>query len=154
MRYSFSSPFTGKTLLKQWYFVVLLGVISIACQPTNQSPAPLGERQALEKLAGVYDRLSQRLPISPSGLTPQGKLKFVHDVFKKAGYDYNATLNALAQTPSQTVNSYHKDMTELLFMPHRGLSRQDMETLYSKEELENIDRVNAILSETTGHPAN
>ena len=135
--------------MKYWYFLVALSIVLSACQPEAQPPAPLGERQALEKLASTYETLSERLPVAPAGLTPQGKLKFVKDVFKNAGYDYTHTLHSLAQVPRQTVNSFHKDMMELLFLPHKGLNRQDFKTLYSDKEVASIEKINALMAQTT-----
>lgn len=139
----------------KWYFVIALSAALLACQPApTQPPAPLGERQALEKLADIYNELSQHLPVSPSGLTPKGKLKFVRDVFKKAGYDYDGTLQTLAQTAPQAVTAHHRDMMELLFMPHQGMEKKDLETLYNNEEIANIEKIAALLSQsatTAGH---
>ena len=146
------NPLLKETTLKPWYFVVAMSVALYACQASTQPPAPLGERAALEKLANTYESLSQQLPASPAGLTPQGKLKFVQDVFKKAGYSYTGTLRALALTAPENLNANHKDMMELLFMPHHGLSRQDWKTLYSNEEIASIEKIDALLAQTATGP--
>ena len=135
--------------MKYRYFLIALSMFLCACQPAAQPPAPLGDRQALEKLSSAYENLSERLPVAPAGLTPQGKLKFIKDVFKKAGYDYTNTLHGLAQTPREAVNPYHKDMMELLFLPQRGLNRQELKTLYSQEEVASIEKITALLAQTT-----
>lgn len=145
----------GELKLKTWFFAVVLCLTLPACQPTTNLPAaPLGDRQALENLAAAYKNLSEHLPVSPSGLTPQGKLKFVREVFKKAGYDYSGTLRALARTPQERLGAYHKDMADLISLPHQGLNEKDIETLYSKEEKASIEKIAALLANPTAstHP--
>ena len=96
--------------------------------------APLGEIQTLEKLASSYRNMAKQLSVAPSSLIPKGKRKFVEQVFSDIGYSYSATLLALAKVPIQEVNQHHRDMKELLFLPHAGLIQQDKLALYSTEE--------------------
>ena len=124
--------------MKPWFVIIMLFVGLTACESDRRSPAPLGERAALENLATAYETLSEQLPVSPSGLTPQGKLKFVQAVFKQAGYDFTATLQALAQTPPENISSYHQDMMELVLLPNQGLNDQAMEDLYNATQLGSI----------------
>ena len=128
------------------YFVIclLIGITIYGCQPDQRIAAPLGERAALEQLAGAYESLADQLPLAPTELAPQGKRKFVEDVFKKAGYDFGFTLSALAQVSQENLTPHHKDMMELLFLPHRGLSKEDREKIYSQQELAAITKIEAL----------
>jgi hypothetical protein len=134
--------------LKPWRFLIAylftMGIGLSGCHADHGPPAPLGERAALEKLASTYEQLSGQLPVSPTGLTPQGKLKFVQQVFKQAGYDFNATLQALAQTPPESLSSYHKDMMELVLLPNQGLSEQATQDLYSAAQLTSIKTIKTL----------
>ena len=127
------------------YYVFLL-VILAACQNEIRPAAPLGERASLDKLASAYETLSEPLPVSPTGLTPSGKLKFVQKVFAQAGYDFDATLQALAQTPPQALTAYHKDMMELVLLPSQGLSEQDTGALYGDAQLASIVKIKTLSS--------
>jgi hypothetical protein len=124
--------------------LALLGFLLAGCQNESLPPAPLGERAALEQLADAYESLSEQLPVSPSGLTPSGKLKFVEAVFKQAGYDFTATVQALAQVPPETLNTYHKDMMELVLLPNQGLSHEGTVSLYTHKQLPNIVKIKAL----------
>lgn len=114
------------------------------CQGGAHPPAPLGERVALEKLAQAYEDLSKQLPVSPSGLTPKGKLKFVREVFDKAGYDLNKTIQALTNTSPDQLTPYHKDMMELVLLPNQGLSEQALGDLYNETELNSMTKIAAL----------
>lgn len=122
--------------------IFLLSWPLVSCQSHSQPPAPLGERQALEKLAKAYDDLSERLPVSPTGLTPEGKLAFVRKVFDRAGYDFTGTLYAFAQLRRDTLNNHHRDMMELLLLPSQGVKESDLAKLYSKAEFASIEKIN------------
>jgi hypothetical protein len=122
----------------------LFGTMLAGCQNETRPPAPLGERAALEQLASAYESLSEQLPVSPSGLTPNGKLKFIERVFKQAGFDLTATLQALAQVPPEALNTYHKDMMELLLLPAQGLSQEDTAALYTDEQIPSIVKIQAL----------
>lgn len=130
--------------MKHWFFVFALAAGLIACQADHYPSAPLGEREALEKLASAYEALSEQLPVSPTGLTPQGKLKFVQEVFKQAGYDFNKTLQSLAQSTPENLSSYHKDMMELVLLPSQGLSEQATKDLYHTAQLASIKRIKTL----------
>ncbi|WP_455209999.1 hypothetical protein [Kaarinaea lacus] len=131
--------------MKYWIFIIIvLSIGLIACQADHRPPAPLGEREALEKLASAYETLSEQLPVSPTGLTPQGKLKFVQEVYRLAGYDFTATLQALAQTSPENLTSYHKDMMELVLLPNQGLSQQAAEDLFNATQLASIRRITTL----------
>jgi hypothetical protein len=127
-------------------FLVAMGMGGSGCHTDQSPPAPLGDRATLDKLASAYETLSGQLPVSPSGLTPQGKLKFVQKVFKLAGYDFNTTLQALAQTSPENLSPYHKDMMDLVLLPNQGLSEQATQDLYSASQLTSIKIITSLHS--------
>ncbi len=99
-------------------------------------PAPIGERAALEALAEAYEAISQQVDSNPRTLPPRERLRFVRFVFEKAGYDYEATLEALAQVRQpDPMNVYPRDLAELLLMPHRAGGGIDPAELYDEPEL-------------------
>ncbi|KPJ92129.1 MAG: hypothetical protein AMJ53_09990 [Gammaproteobacteria bacterium SG8_11] len=131
-------------MLKICFLVVALGIGLLGCHGDRQPSAPLGERAALEKLANAYETLGEQLPVSPTGLTPQGKLKFVQHVFEQAGYDFSATLQALAQAPPETLGEYHKDMMELVLLPNQGLDEKASEDLYGSKLYASINKIKTL----------
>jgi len=130
--------------LNRWFVIIILFAGLIACESDHRPSAPLGERAALENLANAYETVSEQLPVSPSGLTPQGKLKFVQAVFEQAGYDFTATAQSLAQTSPENVSRYHLDMMELVLLPNQGLSDQAMEDLYNAPQLASIKAIKTL----------
>ena len=101
-------------------------------------PAPIGDHAALEELATAYRRVSEEYPVRPDGMRPKARKQFIQQVFVAAGYQYEATLSAFAGQGVDVTNQDQRDLAELLFLPHRGLSETDMEKLYSAEELKAI----------------
>ncbi len=126
------------------YFFMLIAIALTACQSDTRPAAPLDDRAALEQLANAYDSLRDQLPVSPAGLTPEGKLKFVEQVFQQAGYDYGKTLQEAAQVAPQNLTDYHRDMMQLLLLPNQGLSEADGKTLYNESQYANIEKVNRL----------
>ncbi len=117
-----------------------------ACGEAPKPPAPIGDRAALERLAASWNRLSEGLPVSPFHLEPRDRKRFVEAVFADAGYSYAATLHRLAQGGWDTGSQEAVDLVELLFMPHTDVSSlHSTEGLYSRRELEEIRRVEALL---------
>jgi hypothetical protein len=104
-------------------------------------PAPLGEHATLEKLAQSYRQVSANLPTSPTGLTPEGRRKFLEQVFHQAGYDYSATLIALAKVPPADINQNHIDLKQLLYLPHYDKRLKQLSDLYSEEEIAAIKAI-------------
>lgn len=128
-----------------WRFAVLL-LVSLSTAPGCESPqqlpaAPLNDRAVLEKLATAYKNMSGSLATNPARLRPQARLKFVNQVFTQAGYDYSLTLEALAAVPRDTIGQYHKDMRELLYLPHYGLKLDEVKDIYTQRELQAIRQI-------------
>lgn len=133
--------------MKSRYIVLAFIVFFSGCQNNAPSAAPLGKKEVLQQLADAYKNIEEKLPVAAGGLTPKGKRKFVEDVFKQAGYDFAKTLQALSNIPQGNINTYHKDMMELLFLPQRGLSRADFKRLYSEPELDAIHKIESLFSQ-------
>ena len=102
--------------------------------------APLNNLQALEKLASAYEAVSEQIPVSPASLAPKARKKFVIQVFENAGYNYHETLKEISKIKTEEITKLHRDLLELLFMPHHGLSADDMKLIYSEEELVVINK--------------
>jgi hypothetical protein len=136
-----------KTLL----VIVLIsaGIFNLtACETSKQtrnSAAPLGEKNALEKLAAAYETVSKSIPTSPVQLKPEARRRFVEQVFHEAGYDYAATLHALSQVKPEAVTQYHKDIKQLLFLPHYGTVFEETKSIYNEQEIQAIQLIDSIV---------
>ncbi|NOY63685.1 MAG: hypothetical protein GXP10_11160, partial [Gammaproteobacteria bacterium] len=106
--------------------------------------APLGQQAVLEKLAESYVTVSEQLPSSPNMLSPTSKKMFVEQVFSHAGYDYSLTLQALADASFDPSNQSHKDLVELLFLPHTGKAPAALSDIYSASEVIAIEKITAL----------
>lgn len=130
----------------QWSWLVLCAAIcSSACTPgENGKMAPVGNQTALEELASAYRKVADDLPTNPLDQLPNDRRRFVEAVFREAGYDYAATLNQLGRQggldPMQTL---HRDLAQLVLLPTSGLAPQDIEKIYSAQELEAIQNLQA-----------
>jgi|GEM_PF-1029295 len=129
-----------------------LVLMSVACsQPEAELvPAPLGDRAVLEKLADAYTAVSdQRLGVSPMSLPGDERHKFVVEVFSRAGYDYSGTLRMLAMGDFDRNNQLHKDMVELLLMPHRNqkMAKMPAAKIYTGEELMDVATLERLLNQ-------
>ena len=116
-----------------------------ACDNGSPKPAPAGDHAVLEKLADAYRSVAQQYPMQPASMPPEGKKKFIKGVFTTAGYSFSATLMAFAKQGVDATNQDHRDLAELLMLPHKGLTDADMATLYSTEELAAIRSIQASL---------
>lgn len=108
-------------------------------------PAPIGDHAVLEQLATAYRQVGEEYPVRPDGMRPKARKHFIQQVFTAAGYQYEATLSAFSRQGVDVTNQDQRDLAELLFLPHRGLSEADMEKLYSAEELKAIHVLQAEL---------
>jgi hypothetical protein len=126
---------------------LLLCLALTACggkSPTQ--PAPIGDHGALEQLAAQYDKLSERIPVSPHRLSPSERKDFVTKVFAAAGYSYSATLHRLAQGGWDVNDQNAQDLVALLFMPHTDLRPEDnLSGVYSQQELADLRKVQRML---------
>lgn len=129
--------------------LILFFVTSVsACTDSSDSdfPAtPLGDNHVLEKLADAYRKESDRLPGSLSFVTPKVKKKFVREIFKRAGFSYNKTLLVLANSDRHNITKLHKDLAELLALPHQGLNQKQKFEIYSESEIVLVNRIDELL---------
>lgn len=125
---------------------LLLITVLVACEQQLPSiPAPPGDYAVLEELAEAYHQVARDYPVQPRNMRPPGRKEFVRRIFQAAGYDYAASLQALAGREMDVVNQDYRDLAELLLLPHQGLSDEAMEDLYSSEELAAIRTIEANL---------
>lgn len=114
----------------------LLLLFASACTDKQQyGAAPLNDKATLEKLATAYRNIAQDLPVTPTGLRPTARRKFLEQVFRQAGYDYSSTLIALAQVPAQQVTQHHIDLKQLLYLPHFDRRIKQLSDIYSQDEI-------------------
>lgn len=135
-------PFT-RLLICSMFGMLAIAMLGACTQGNNYGPAPLGEKAALEKLANAYRKESAKLTVSPTGMTPAARRKFLEQTFHAAGYDYSATLIALSTVASPTVNQYHKDLKQLLYLPHFDHRLMQLSDIYSKKEIAAIHAIDA-----------
>jgi len=83
--------------------------------------------------------------MNPLTLTPTQRKKFVKIVFSEAGYDYTSTLIHLAEIDPSSVNQLHKDMRDLLFLPHYGVNFQEVKSIYTEQERTAIDKIKKLM---------
>ncbi|MDX1811829.1 MAG: hypothetical protein R3240_07780 [Gammaproteobacteria bacterium] len=100
---------------------ILVNVTACGSSQPNQLAAPLDDKDALEKLAAAYETAAESIPVSPTQLRPQARKQFVEKVFSDAGYSYTATLQALSKVDPNKITQYHKDIKQLLYLPHYGI---------------------------------
>lgn len=130
-------------------WLTILALLMMGLQGCDDSPprkpVPVGDHAALEQLATAYRSVSGDYPIQPASMKPEGKKEFVERVFATAGYHYGATLSTFAKQGVDVTSQDQRDLTDLLFLPHRGLSDADMQELYTDEELAAILTIQASL---------
>lgn len=120
---------------------LIFALISACEQKQSGVAAPLNELSALEKLATAYEKLSEEIPVSPANLAPKARKKFVSQVFRNAGFGYFETLQSLSSVNSNEITKLHRDMQELLFLPHYGLQQRIMKEIYNEEERILIEKI-------------
>lgn len=132
--------------LKICLLVSLLVAIAACSKPEQGVAAPLGAKAALEKLATAYEQASEPLPVSPVSLAPKARRKFVENVFAEAGYDYIETLASISNVKKENFTKLHKDMLELLSLPHYRMSQEDYPLVYSEDEIKLINKIEEIFN--------
>jgi hypothetical protein len=127
---------------------LIAGVLSFSgCgspQQNQHSAAPLDDKNTLEKLAAAYEAASESIPVSPVQLRPEARKQFVEKVFNDAGYNYSATLQALAKVNREAITQYHKDIKQLLYLPHYGIPFEETKHIYSEQDIRAIETINQI----------
>jgi hypothetical protein len=128
------------------FLIAILAILSVSACDTRKpgDAAPLNDTNALEKLAAAYQEISDQLPVSPVKLPPKARLKFVGDVFEKAGYGYRETLTSLAEVHREEITKLHRDMLELLFMPHYRMQHEALSEIYSENEIQAINKIKTV----------
>ncbi len=116
--------------------IALCAALLAACGKPALPTAPLGDHAALEQLAEAYRQTLQEVPTAPRAMRPAGRLMFVEQVFRGAGYDYAATLAALAEG-LDAGDKNQRDLAELVSQPFSGLSDAGLDELLSGDMLEN-----------------
>jgi len=124
-------------------FILALVFSLMGCQskPTT-AYAPLNSQDVLQKLANAYKKQAEPLALNPLALTPSQRKKFVKSVFVEAGYDYTGTLLQLALVNPDSISPLHKDMRDLLFLPHYGVKLEEVKSIYTQQELAAIGKIN------------
>lgn len=100
----------------------------------------------LEQLADAFRDVADNLPTNPARMPPEGRKEFVQLVFSKAGYDYHATLTALASEGLDPNNKLHRDLVELVFFPTAGVSPADVRRLYDGPESVAIEHIKKVMN--------
>lgn len=129
---------------------MLLSALLVACgnEPKTLTPAPLGDRMVLEKLAKSWEKISnENLNTTPMSLPGDQRKRFVEMVFTDNGYSYSATLHALATQNFDKSNQVYIDMAELVLMPHRN-PKIPMEPadIYEPAELLDVAAIERVLN--------
>ena len=124
---------------------VTVALSSVACSDkTGELPAaPAGDKSTLEKLADAYRIQAERLPTSPVNMHPDARMKFIQSVFSQAGYNYHKTLLDLADTEPTQLSQNHRDLGELLRLPHYALAADIKKQLYTADQLKAIEKIEA-----------
>lgn len=127
-------------------FVLMLVAAWLAACGTDESSraAPIGDRKALERLEVSYNRLAEKLSTNPLNMSMKDRKNFVQAVFHDSGFDYRATLDAMAQARVKPDQPYVKDMADLLMLPHRSTGTSErIEDIYNDEELADVKAIQA-----------
>ncbi len=125
--------------------LILALLVLSACDNGSPKPAPIGDHAVLEQLAEAYRSVAQQYPVQPASMRPAGKKKFIEAVFGAAGYGFSSTLKAFAKQGVDATSQDHRDLAELLMLPHKGLADTDMAALYSADELAAIRSIQSSL---------
>jgi hypothetical protein len=128
------------------FTILFMAMCLLACsQAPSGTPAPLGDYATLEKLADAYRKVGQSYPVQPHSMRPAGRKQFLQQVFAEAGYDYSATLTAVAAAGVDASNQDHRDLVELLLLPHQGMAEADWDELYTRAELAAVQDIRAAM---------
>lgn len=133
--------------MRSWMMVGLLALSLTACAKDGPTtPAPIGDRAALETLAKHYEDISDKQTVTVPNMTAKGRKEFVERVFAESGYQYTATLHKMAQGGWDAQDQNARDLAQLLMLPHHGMRPdENVEDVYSAEELESMRKLQAML---------
>jgi len=124
--------------------VALLTACSTADEPGK--PVPIGDKAMLQRLADEYTKLAQKVPVSPTRLSPSDRKDFVVKVFAASGYSYSSTLHRMAAGGWDVNDQNARDMAQLLFMPHTNISpSQGLEGVYTQQEMADVRKIQGML---------
>lgn len=141
--------FKQKTIKFLAALALLCGLQACSDDTRELTAAPLGERAVLQTLADAYTSLSNhKLAASPSSMPADKRKKFLNEMFTDAGYNYSLTLKLMASKGFDKNNKLHRDMAELVLMPHRNQRgvRMAIDRIYSAEELQDIAVIERLLN--------
>lgn len=136
-----SQQTTRHTVYLALLVVILLSAAAACTNTGSYGAAPLGDKATLEKLADAYRNISDNLPVTPTNLSPADRRKFLGQVFNRAGYDYPSTLLALAKVQTPQVNQNHKDLKQLLYLPHFDKRLEALSEIYQPDEIAAITAI-------------
>jgi len=125
-------------------FTVILIIAACGSPQQIHEAAPLNDKIALEKLASAYEAAAETIPVSPTMLNPEARKRFVEKTFNDAGYSYSATLLALSKVKPDTITQYHRDMKQLLLLPHYGIPFEETKHIYTAQEIQAIQTINQV----------
>jgi len=127
----------------------LLLILCVIClsscdtsKPNQHPAAPLDNKEVLESLASAYETVAETIPVSPMVLRPAARKKFVEQVFAEAEFNYSDTLIALSKVQAKSITQYHKDIKQLLFLPHYRVNFDETKDIYTDQEIEAIKAIN------------
>lgn len=129
-----------KRILSSGSLWLLLVVVLTACE-NETLPAAAGDHAVLEQLAEAYRKVGDHYPMQPRTMSPEGRRKFVDQVFTQAGYSYSASLLALADGAADSTDQDQRDLSELLLLPAKGLSDNLLSKSFSDEEQAAVKRL-------------
>jgi len=123
--------------------VILFFLFAQSCgNNDDQYPgATPGDFATLQKLADSYRKQSDKLDASPMHLNPQARQKFLRLVFNEVGLSYHKTIIELGNTDTGAVGENHRDLAQLLRLPHYGMEETVKNEIYSREELDAFSKM-------------
>lgn len=124
-------------------FLITACLFTVNCSENKDTEltSASGNKASLEKLAKSYRELTDKIGTSPQGLKPEGKRKFVEQVFMDAGFDYKTTLLTISSEELDATKQYNRDLAELVLLPQTNLAIDKLSTIYSPEEEKSIKQL-------------
>mgnify|MGYP001544714262 CR=1 FL=1 len=127
-------------LLKTLALSVALAALAACGSHGNGGAAPIDDNDTLQQLSKAYTALAAEFSRPPQDMTPGERKAFVEQVFKNAGYSYNATLHEIATRRLDFTKQSVIDMAQLLTFPQRGeRSLQDAKQIYTPAQYRDME---------------